>query len=199
MDISPVDTSAMTAGELREHIWTQLMQQRAAAYPLPPTGHHPNFKGSAEAADHLLKHLFDGEFLDEGMTILSYPDYVLKPVRRELLERGVTVIVPAKYGKGFRKLEPSKVTAARASSISGAEKEGLLIEQLPEVEMIFLACVAIGKKGEVLGKGDGFRLAEKYDIAMATIVHPLQVVASVPESAVRVTEYATPEKVSVLY
>ena len=29
-----------------------------------------------------------------GEAVLSFPDYVLKPVRKELLERGVNVVVP---------------------------------------------------------------------------------------------------------
>lgn len=199
MEISPVDTSDMTSGQLREYIWTRLMQARAAAYPLPPTGHHPNFKGASDAAQRLLEHLFTKEHLKEGMSVLSYPDYVLKPVRKGLLERGITVIVPAKYGKGYRKLEPEKVNIAKASSISGAEKEGLFIKDLPAVEMAFIACVAISQYGKALGKGYGFRLAENIDIACATIVHPLQITDDLPEYSATVTEYATPEQLETFY
>jgi len=198
MQISPVDTSNMTAGQLREHIWNDLQRARAAAYPLPPTGHHPNFKGSADAAQLLLEHLFNKDQLKEGMTILSYPDYVLKPVRKGLLERGITVIVPAKYKNGYRKLEPEKVNPSKASSISGAEKEGLLIEIMPDIEMAFIACVAVSQYGKTLNKGYGFKLFEK-DIACATIVHPLQITEDLPEYNLAVTEYATPDEVETFY
>jgi 5-formyltetrahydrofolate cyclo-ligase len=195
VEISPVDTSTMTAGELREHIWTSMMRARVAAYPLPPVGHHPNFSGASEAASLLLHYLFDNDYLRAGMKVLSYPDYVLKPVRKGLLERGITVIVPAKYGKAYRLLEPDKVSAASASSIAGAEKEGLLIEVLPQFEMAFAACVALSLTGKALGKGYGFQLPTHLDIATATIVHPLQLVQDVPECTLRVAEFATPDKV----
>ena len=34
----------LKVGVLRERIWSDLVRQNAAAYPLPPHGHNPNFK-----------------------------------------------------------------------------------------------------------------------------------------------------------
>ncbi|MFD1731551.1 hypothetical protein ACFSC4_11565 [Deinococcus malanensis] len=39
------DAYAVTPGAWREQVWTTLMRERQCSYPLPPHGHHPNFKG----------------------------------------------------------------------------------------------------------------------------------------------------------
>jgi hypothetical protein len=127
--------------------------------------------------------------------VLSYPDYVLKQLRKGLLGADINVVVPAKFGKGYRLLEPTKIDAEEGSSISGAEKVGTAIQDLPELTMTFIACVAITKQGKYIDKGYGFHLPEGvYDLPSATIVHPLQIVAEL-ESEVKVSLFATPEKV----
>lgn len=187
----------MTAGELRQDVWVTLMRERAVAYPYPPFGHHPNFKGAAVAAIHLLDHLLKTS-LKPGQTVLSYPDYVLKPLRKGLLEAGVNVTVPAKYGKGFRFLEAVSVKPSRASSIAGAEKEGILlenVERLPVLSFAFIACVALDKTGQILTKGYGFKLPEGLELPRATIVHDLQV-RELSDADEKVSVYALPRGVS---
>jgi 5-formyltetrahydrofolate cyclo-ligase len=187
----------MKPGEIREEIWTNLIKEQVAAYPLPPYGHNPNFKGSSEAATLLLEELLKRMLVKPGDTVLSYPDYVLKPVRKGLLQAGIHVIVPAKFGKDYRLLEASKVDGEEGSSISGAEKVGVTIKELPTLAMTFIACVAITEKGNCLGKGYGFHLPESVRLLpSATTVHPLQVVARL-ESENLVQLFATPEKVMV--
>lgn len=190
MEFQPLDTTDMTEGEIRDYIWTSMSQYHVAAYPLPPYGHHPNFSGSGEAAQRLLEYLLNENLLCQGQTVLSYPDYVLKPLRKGLLEKGVNVVVPAKYGKGYRLLESGKVNTAQASSISGAEKEGVLIKTLPELDFAFLACVALAKTGQVLSKGYGFSLPE-LDLKTSTIIHPIQQVTAL-RSGLEVDVWASP-------
>jgi 5-formyltetrahydrofolate cyclo-ligase len=190
-------------GEIREEIWTALIKEHAAAYPLPPYGHNPNFKGSGEAAALLIEKVIATALVKSGDTVLSCPDYVLKPVRKGLLEAGVNVIVPAKFGKDYKLLEASKVASGEGSSISGAEKVGVTIKELPELAMTFVACVAITKTGHYFDKGYGFHLPEStLKLPSATIVHPLQVystqIVEGLESRLRVRVYATPEKVFVM-
>jgi 5-formyltetrahydrofolate cyclo-ligase len=184
----------MKAGDIRDEIWTNLIKERAAAYPLPPYGHNPNFKGSGEAAALLLEKLVAKLFIKAGDTVLSYPDYVLKALRKGLLEASINVVVPAKFGKDYRLLTAGKIESEEGSSISGAEKVGTVIKDLPELTMTFIACVAIGEKGFYLDKGYGFHLPESVlSLPSATIVHPLQIVGEL-EAKQTVRLYATPEK-----
>ncbi len=185
----------MKPGDIREEIWTNLIKEQIAAYPLPPYGHNPNFKGSSEAATLLLEEILKQAMLKPGDTVLSYPDYVLKGLRKGLLQAGINVVVPAKFGKGYRLVVASPVNAQEGSSISGAEKVGAAITELPELTMTFVACVAINNKGNYIDKGYGFHLPESAQgLPSATIVHPLQIVKEL-ESQVNVSLFATSEKV----
>jgi 5-formyltetrahydrofolate cyclo-ligase len=182
-------------GDIRDEIWTNLIKERVAAYPLPPYGHNPNFKGSGEAAALLIERLIAKSFVKVGDTVLSYPDYVLKALRKGLLEAGINVIVPSKFGKDYKLLRAGKIESEEGSSISGAERVGVTIKDLPELEMTFVACVAISETGFYIDKGYGFHLPESVlELPSATMVHPLQVVGGL-EAKQHVCFYATPEKV----
>jgi 5-formyltetrahydrofolate cyclo-ligase len=187
--------AVMTAGELREQVYIDLLRARAVAYPNPPFGHHPNFRGAAQATSHLLDYLCRAQVL-EGATVLAYPDYVLRPVRKGLLERGVHVVVPAKYGGGYRFLESGRADPEKGSSIKGAETEGEWLDELPPVSTCFVACVALAETGAWLGKGYGFTLPRHAAGRPAyAIAHPLMVVGTVPETDGVLAGYATPERV----
>jgi 5-formyltetrahydrofolate cyclo-ligase len=173
------------------------MKAHAASYPLPVHGHHPNFRGAAQAANQLLDALFKTGSLQAGDTVLSYPDYVLRSLRKRLLEDGVDVIVPAKYGHGYRFLQSSVVDPAKCSSIAGAERHGTLIQTLPALRMTFVACVVLSKEGGWLSKGYGYRFPEELrGLPSATIVHPLQLVPDHFHADGVVFSYATTSEVS---
>lgn len=170
------------------------MRQRQVGYPLPPHGHHPNFTGAGKAAAILLQDLLATRALSPGDTVLCYPDLVLKPLRKRLLEAGIHVVVPAQHGERYRLLRSDVVHAGRASSIAGAEREGKEVVTLPDVSLTFVACVAVTRLGEVLTKGYGFALPESTrSLPSATVVHPLQVVGRLEADAPGVTLFATPE------
>lgn len=177
------------------------MTAQVATFPYPPFGHHPNFRGASEAATVLLEHLLP-DHLSPGQSALCYPDYVLKPVRKGLLEAGINVIVPDKYGKGYRYLVAGQVKASRGSSISGAQKEGAQLMTLPNLDFVFSACVALAADGRSLSKGYGFSVdKEPVDksvdkLPRATLVHPLQIV-ELGDYDARVNLYATPEGVVI--
>lgn len=186
----PADRSP---GVVRDWVWAELTRRRGVAYPLPPHGHHPNFRGAGEAAAFLAARLFETKMLKPGQTVLSYPDLVLKPLRKRLLEAGVSVVVPAKHGERYRLLRSGLVAPARASSIAGAEREGIDIAELPEVALTLVACVAVSVRGNVLTKGYGFRLPQEVlGVPSATLVHPLQVLSGLEPDAPPVTFFATP-------
>lgn len=187
----------LTAGELREQVYVDLLRARAVAYPNPPFGHHPNFVGAADAAALLLEYLL-GWRLRAGTAVLSYPDYVLRPLRRGLLERGVSVVVPAKHGKGYRHLVSGRVDAAKASSIAGAEAEGEWLAELPALRACLVACVALSPDGHHLGKGYGFAPPEEAaHLPRFALAHPLMVRAELPEPEGVLAAYATPQGVTV--
>ena len=191
-----VEPTFERAGDLREWVWATLMRERQAAYPLPPRGHHPNFRGAGAAAARLVGYLLEHAHLSPGDCVISYPDYVLKPLRKNLLEAGVSVVVPAKYGDAYRLLDAQKVPPTGGSSIAGAERHGELIRALPELRMAFLACVAVSERGDVLDKGYGFRLPERLSaLPSATLAHPLQRFETLPERTARVGFYALPDRV----
>lgn len=178
------------------------MHARQVGYPLPPHGHHPNFKGAGEAAARLLEHLLGTAQLRPGDTVLSYPDYVLKPLRRRLLEAGVNVVVPAQHGPTYRLLKSGAVDARAASSIAGAERQGQPLETLPDAgvfRLTLVACVAVSRRGELLSKGYGFSLPpETHPLPSATLAHPLQVLETLQGDSPRVSLYATPEGVKAM-
>ena len=185
----------LKVGEVRERVWTTLMKERALAYPYPAYGHHPNFRGAAQAANLLLPELLARELVKAGDTVLSYPDYVLKGLRKGLLEAGVNVVVPGKH-KGYRLLESAKVKPGRVSSIAGAEKEGTKLDAPPPVSLTFLACVALTREGALLTKGYGFGLPlETQELPSFSVAHPLQILKSLPGTDAHVTAFATPEEV----
>jgi 5-formyltetrahydrofolate cyclo-ligase len=190
--------SDKTPGQLRDEVWTSLMRAKVAAYPLPAFGHHPNFQGAGEAASRLLAFLLARGWLHPGDTVFSYPDYVLKPLRKGALEAGVDLVVPAKHPDGWRLLAAGRVNPAKAASIAGAERWGEAIAEPPPCRLAFIACVAVDGRGFVLGKGYGFSLG--LNLPAVSIVHPLQVLAlqvlaELPEGKLRLEAYATPAEV----
>ncbi len=185
-----------TPGEVREHVWVALQKAGAVAYPAPAFGHHPNFRGASQAAKLLLPELFSEKFFKPGDTVLSYPDYVLKPLRKGLLEGGVSVVVPAQHGDDYRLLTSGEVAPAKASSIAGAEKVGEPVTELPPCRAALVACVAVSALGRGLGKGYGFGLpGQARGLPLFTLAHPLQVLATVPEPEHTLTAFATPTAV----
>ena len=185
-----------TPGEVRERVWVALQRAGAVAYPAPAFGHHPNFVGASQAAKLLLPELFARGYVKPGDTVLSYPDYVLKPLRKGLLEGGVSVVVPAKHGDDYRLLAVGKVAPAKASSIAGAEQVGERVTELPSCRVALVACVAVSALGEGLGKGYGFSLPERArGLPLFTLAHPLQVLAEMPTSDHALTAFATPKEV----
>lgn len=192
--IGPADTSP---GAVRDQVWTELLRRRQVGYPLPPHGHHPNFTGAAKAAARLLQYLLETCTLTPGDTVLSYPDMVLKPLRKRLLEVGISVVVPAQHGNRYRLLKSGVVDAGKASSIAGAEREGKDVAGLPPLSFAFVACVAVSRAGDVLTKGYGFALPpDAAKVPSATLVHPLQVVRGLEADAPPVTLFATPLQIT---
>lgn len=185
-----------SALRLRREVYAALMRAKVAAYPYPPHGHHPNFKGAAQAAERLLAQLWARTWLAPGQTVLCYPDYVLSPLRRRLLQAGVDVVVPAQYRSGYRLLVAGRVDPRRAASIAGAERLGVPLSEPPACALVALAGVVFDRRGRVLSKGYGFRTpAALAALPAVALCHELQLVERLELWDAEVQLLATPTDV----
>ena len=190
---------------LREEIWNKLETSSVARFPLPCYGRIPNFVGSEKAAEkvRLLK-----EWKEAGIVFVN-PDYAQQKVREyALLDRKVLVMASPKLRHGYVVVNSKNVkgTESFASSIRGAFKYGktVNIQDIPKPDLIIEGSVAVDVQGHRLGKGHGYGDVEINtlkrmfgDIPIATTVHDIQVVESVPfdEADERISIIVTPTKV----
>ncbi len=181
----------MKAGELREQIWSDLVRHNAAAYPLPPHGHNPNFKGARAAAKHLLKH----PQLIEAKIVLIGMEAALLALRGMLLEAGKTIVVPHRTkSKAYWKLEGVVKAAAR---IENFHLYGVACG-LEEVELAVLASVAMAHDGARLSKGFGFG-AKGVAVPTLTLGHSCMVLDSLGvEADSDIVGFATPEQLTFI-
>ena len=193
---------------IRERIWKLLEERGAAAFP-GAWGRIPNFVGASAAADQLAG---TREWRDAS-ALKCNPDAPQRSVRLRALREGklVYMAVPRlRDAKCFWELDPRRLRDLRtAASIGGAARFGRPIApaDLPHIDLVVVGSVAVARNGSRLGKGGGYsdleyalgRAAGKIDdrTSVATTVHPLQIVRSVPETGhdFRVDLIATPERV----
>ncbi len=189
----PVNPEPIKVGVLRERIWSDLVQHNAAAFPLPPHGHNPNFKGARAAAKQLLKH----PLLMSAKVVLVGMEAALLPLRGLLLEAGKTLVVPHRTKSGaFWRLEQVDKSAAR---IENFHVFGVACN-LDTVELAALASVAVAKNGARLSKGFGFGAkGAPIDVPTLTIVHSRMVFLRLEVAADSwVQGFATPEQLTFI-
>ncbi|EZQ10499.1 5-formyltetrahydrofolate cyclo-ligase, partial [Candidatus Acidianus copahuensis] len=196
----------MDKQKIRETIWNKMEQMNIAAFPRPVYGRIPNFKGSERAA-FLLSNL---EEFKKASLIKVNPDSPQRKVREIALSMGKKVIVPTPRLRGdFFLLDPKKVNPREASSISGFTKLGERVDifSLDKIDVVIVGSVAVTRKGDRVGKGEGYseleyamlRELEKVDDStpVITTLHPIQIVQSIPSMPydVPVNILVTPEEV----
>ena len=190
----------------RQAIWDRLKNEKLAAFPFPPHGRIPNFKGAKDAA----LRLFDEPEWADAKRIKVNPDSPQKYVRAEALRRGITVYVPTPRLKGgFMKLDPADIpldAVNDASQMSKSEKWAapVALENLPQLDAIVTGCVAVTDGGRRAGKGEGYSdiefaiLRELGHVAVpvATTVNDIQVVGGFPieTNDLPLTVIATPTR-----
>jgi 5-formyltetrahydrofolate cyclo-ligase len=136
-------------GELREQIWSNLVRENAAAYPMPPHGHNPNFKGARAAAKNLMLH----PILKDSSVVLVGMEAALLPLREMILEAEKTLIVPHRTKKdAYWKLVNVPKKAARIGNFHLFGSSCDLIG----VQCAVIASVALDTRGLRLSKGFGF-------------------------------------------
>ena len=178
----------------REHVWERLDREKLAAYPFPPRGRIPNFKGAAEAARNLLTL----EPWASAKRIKVNPDSPQRPLRRLLLERRVEVYVATpKLAGGFLLLDPKQIPPdayAKAAARANWEKYAtpVALDDFPRMDGIVAGSVAVTREGRRAGKGAGYSDLEfailrelgHPPVPVATTVHDAQLVTSFPTEAI---------------
>jgi 5-formyltetrahydrofolate cyclo-ligase len=95
-----------TKQSARQAVWDRLKAEKLSAFPFPPHGRIPNFKGAKDAA----LRLFEEPEWRDAKRIKVNPDSPQKYIREEALRRGIIVYVPTpKLKAGFLKLDPAKI------------------------------------------------------------------------------------------
>ncbi|MGZ0188424.1 MAG: 5-formyltetrahydrofolate cyclo-ligase [Alphaproteobacteria bacterium] len=190
----------------REHVWERLDAEKLAAYPLPPRGRIPNFKGALEAA----RNLFTLEPWASARRIKVNPDSPQRYVRRIALERGIDLYVPTpKLAGGFMLLDPKRIPPDafhKASARANWDQYAIPIalDDLPHMDAIVAGSVAVTEDGRRAGKGAGYSDLEfamlrelgHPPVPVATTVHDAQWVESIPTEAFdqRMAAIATPTR-----
>jgi len=182
---------------LREEIWREMEKSGVATFPLPCRGRIPNFAG-AEAAAEKLRQL---EEWKKAKVVFVNPDSPQRKVRENVLKDGkILVMASPRLQRGFLLIEPARAHGKEryASTIKGAFKFGVEVQNFPKPDLIVEGSVAVDTQGHRLGKGHGYgdveieTLRKRFgEIPVATTVHDLQVVEKVPFEA-------KDEKVSII-
>ncbi len=176
---------------IRIEVYKRLEEAGVARPPMPIRGRIPNFTGAEKAAERLME--LDG-FVDARVLKIN-PDSPQRPVRYLALTMGKKVLMPTpRIKKGFLLLNPESIrNYAFASTIKGAFRLGRIIEveDLPHIDFIVEGSVAVSPDGMRLGKGEGYAELEyailleagkiDYEVEIATTVHDLQIVESIPK------------------
>jgi 5-formyltetrahydrofolate cyclo-ligase len=190
---------------LREEIWRKLEAEGVARFPLPCSGHVPNFEGSDKAAQNV-RPLTEWK---EAKVVFVNPDFAQQKVREyALLDGKVLVMASPKLERGYVVVDPAKVrgSESQASTIRGAFSLGKIVDpqQMPRPDLIVEGSVAIDLNGHRLGKGGGYGdveirtlKTEFGSLPVVTTVHDMQVVPSVPseEEDEKVSIIVTPTRV----
>ena len=163
-----------TAGATREAVWNELLRERAATYPLPPHGHHPNFVGAKEAAAALLAH----PQVQAHRVLVVGAERALYPFRKQALAAGVVLYIPdQKRGGWYFRLDNVAGADLKRSRELGEPK---LHPQGASAAV--LACVAAGRDGGRLSKGFGWAWngLPELKLPVFTVAHQLMLKDTLP-------------------
>ncbi|MFC4638731.1 5-formyltetrahydrofolate cyclo-ligase [Deinococcus hohokamensis] len=162
-----------TAGAWREQVWNALLHARQCSYPLPPHGHHPNFRGARKAAAHLLAH----PEVAPLRTLVVGPERALYPLRQLALRAGITLYVPHPHKAGWY----WRVTEPAGARLSALNVHGELARQPEGAQAAVLGSVAVDASGGRLGKGYGWGARGLgLGVPEYTLAHPLMLAAALP-------------------
>ena len=174
---------------IRKEIYDALFNNGFSRRPKGDYGKIPDFKGSDIAAELLSQ----SDEWKRAKTIFSSPDSAQIPVRYLALKENKNLIMASpNLSHGYLFLEASKITNKKEA----ATKEGAFIHNSKidisnmKVDLVVEGSVGVDRKGHRIGKGKGFADREIEDLlkrniinndtAIATTIHPFQLVDHVP-------------------
>jgi len=191
--------------DLRGYIWDLLKKMGVSRRP---HGRIPDFTGSWDAARRLSRTM---EW-ERSVTVFSSPDSAQQPVRELALRCGKDLIMPTPRIKdGYLFISHEVPDKRAASTIQGAYRYGSSIRDFPRVDLVVEGSVAVDLEGNRLGKGGGYGDREiselrdqgaiGEDTPIATTVHELQIIESVPveDHDERINMIVTPMRVIRLF
>lgn len=176
---------------IRRQVWGKMERLEIATSPRPCYGKIPNFIGSLNASNKIVKL----DMFRKAKIIYSTIDLPQKPIREEALRRNKILITSIPKLRGFIILDPSRIDKRMISYITtvrGSLRMGEKIKVLEgiKIDLVVLGSVAVTKDGARLGRGDG-----QYDLEYAllrelhvvdektpvlTTVHDVQIVDKIP-------------------
>ena len=132
--------------------------------------------------------------MEERKSHQGQSGHTATPTRAEALRRGITVFVATpRLRGGFKKLDPRRIPPDKigeAASLSRGDRwsEEVVLTNMPGLDAIVCGSVAVTRSGRRCGKGEGYSDLEFAilrelgypPVPVATTVHDLQVVDSVP-------------------
>ena len=163
-----------------------------ASRPTPiPT---PSFRAATPGAELAAARLLEIEPWKSATAIKVNPDSPQRPLRAEALRRGITVFVPTpRLRGGFKKLDPRRIPPEKIQEAAGLShgdrwSEEVALSDMPGLDAIVCGSVAVTRDGRRCGKGEGYSDLEfailrelgHPPVAVATTVHDLHIVDSVP-------------------
>ncbi|MDE1819455.1 MAG: 5-formyltetrahydrofolate cyclo-ligase [Euryarchaeota archaeon] len=180
-----VDDRRRLEGEksrLRREVWDSLQAKGVARFPFPPHDRIPNFEGSKEAAERLAA---APEF-QRARVVKSNPDAPQLPFRTLVLREGKSLVmaVPRLREPACFRIFPEGTHVVPTIEVAMRQGRPLVPEEVPHVDLVMAGSVAVGPRGERVGKGGGFSdlewgllsAVDKVDAStvVATTVHDLQ-------------------------
>ena len=167
---------------IRRETWTRMRSEGVARFPFPIEDRIPNFDGAAEAA----KKLSETPEFERAEVVKVNPDAPQLPLRTLVVRSGKQLVmsVPRLTDPSCFRLFPRgshlvpTIQAALSHGVPRPPKD------VPHVDLVVAGSVAVGDRGERVGKGGGYADLEFALLAMegkvdsstsvATTIHPLQ-------------------------
>ena len=171
-------------------VWDRLSAEGLARFPFPPHAASRISRARRWRPDDSLTSS-RGRAPQPSRSIRIHRNARCEPRR---CDRGITVFVPTpRLRGGFKKLDPRRIPPDKikeAASLSRGDRwsEEVALADMPGLDAIVCGSVAVTRDGRRCGKGEGYSDLEfailrdlgHPPVPVATTVHDLQVVASVP-------------------
>lgn len=169
---------------VRQRVWDKMEAQNVVPYPRPCHGRIPNFFGAEQACERIAAL---PEFA-AAHVIKVHPSLGATRLRELVLDAGKTLLVPPLPGHNFLyylvdpAMLPQGHSGRKVADKRGFQRYGKPIASLadiPNVDLVVVASVAVTEQGVRLGKGKGYGEVEYGILREVGAVTPCTPVASV--------------------